>query len=456
MKDTNPEIVIVGAGLTGLTLAFYLHRAGKKVVLLEKSNRTGGAIETLHYQDFVFEAGPNTGVISNTSQVRLFEDLKEDIEVEVPGGTSKQRWIWKGNDWHALPSGLMSAITTPLFSWKDKFRILGEPFRKPGNNPDESVAELVKRRLGKSFLNYAVDPFISGIYAGDPKKLITRFALPKLYQLEQTYGSFIKGSIKKAKLPKTEEEKKVTKEVFSVKGGLSALTQALTKHIPENQIMTGVEKIDIDNKQDYFEIVYTQGGEEKHLQAANVVTTVDAKQLNQLFSFFQVPESITDLKYAPVVQAVACYKKWSGRNLNAFGGLVPTKENKEILGILFPSTLFEGRAPENGAILSIFMGGMKRKKLLHYNDDEIKRIVLREIKSMMHTGEEPDHIEILRYPRAIPQYQADSQQRLEAIEALQKKYPGLWLAGAIRDGIGMADRIQQAVKLADEILKNEV
>lgn len=456
MKNTQADIVIVGAGLTGLTLAFYLNKAGKKVILLEKNTRTGGVIETLHHKDFVFEAGPNTGVISNTALVHLFEDLGNEIEVQVPGDASRQRWIWKGNDWHALPSGLISAITTPLFSLNDKFRILGEPFRRPGNFPNESVAGLVKRRMGKSFLDYAVDPFISGIYAGDPEKLVTRFALPKLYQLEQNYGSFVRGSIQKAKLPKSDDEKKVSRDVFSVKGGLSSLIQALTKQIPGNQIQTAVDKIVINHKQDGFEIVYTQQGEEKILQAGKVVTTVEAGQLSELFSFLHVPETITNLKYAPVVQAVACYENWPGKSLQAFGGLVPTIENKEILGILFPASLFEGRAPEKGAILSIFMGGMKRQELIHYNDDEIRRIVLREIKSTMHTGQEPDHIEILRYPRAIPQYQADSEQRLEAIVAIQKKYPGLWLAGAIRDGIGMADRIQQARKLADEILNNEV
>lgn len=456
MKKANAEIVIVGAGLTGLTLAFYLNKAGKKVMLLEKNSRTGGVIETLHHKDFVFEAGPNTGVISNTALVHLFEDLGDEIEVQVPGDASKQRWIWKGNDWHALPSGLMSAVTTPLFSWKDKFRILGEPFRRPGNFPNESVAGLVKRRLGKSFLNYAVDPFISGIYAGDPEQLVTRFALPKLYQLEQTYGSFIKGSVQKAKLPKSDVEKKVSREVFSVKGGLSSLIQVLTKQIPEKQILTDVENIVIHHKQDGYEVVYTQQGEEMCLQAVQVVTTVEANQLSKLFPFLQIPESIANLKYAPVVQAVVCYENWPGKSLQAFGGLVPTIENKEILGILFPASLFEGRAPEKGAVLSVFMGGIKRQELIHYNDDEIRRIVLREIKSMMHTGQEPDHIEILRYPRAIPQYQADSEQRLAAIEEIQQKYAGLWLAGAIRDGIGMADRIQQASKLADEILKNEI
>ena len=150
-----------------------------------------------------------------------------------------KRYILKNGQWTPLPSGLISAINTPLFTLKDKFRILGEPFRKPGSDPDESVAQLVRRRLGESFLDYAVNPFISGVYAGDPEKLITRYALPKLYALEQNYGSFIKGSIAKARQKKTELEKKATREVFSAKGGLGNLIKALTLKIGKEKILTG-------------------------------------------------------------------------------------------------------------------------------------------------------------------------------------------------------------------------
>jgi oxygen-dependent protoporphyrinogen oxidase len=231
MTTRNNSITIIGAGLTGLTLAYYLKKAGKNVTILEKSNHVGGVMTTVEQDGFVFETGPNSGIISSTELVELLDDLSDKIEVEIADPKSKYRWIWKDGKWNALPTGLMSAVTTPLFSLKDKFRILGEPFRKPGTNPDENVADLVVRRMGKSFLNYAIDPFISGIYAGNPKNLITQYALPKLYNLEQNYGSFIKGAIAKKKEPKTELETRVTKEVFSVKGGFKNLVNALCEKI---------------------------------------------------------------------------------------------------------------------------------------------------------------------------------------------------------------------------------
>ena len=174
MEPQQTDILIIGAGLTGLTTGFWLTRAGKDIHILEKEDRVGGQIHTFREKDFVYESGPNTGVVSYPEVAELFEALSPACALETAREESKRRLIWKGNRFRALPSGLFSAVTTPLFTLGDKFRILGEPFRAKGNNPDESVGELAARRLGKSFLHYAVDPFLSGVYAGDPMKLVMR------------------------------------------------------------------------------------------------------------------------------------------------------------------------------------------------------------------------------------------------------------------------------------------
>jgi oxygen-dependent protoporphyrinogen oxidase len=189
------DIVIIGAGLTGLTLAYYLKKQGKDVLIIEKSDKAGGVINTENENGFVFETGPNTGVVGNPEVAELFEELEGLCEFEAADPSAKRRLIWKKGKWNALPSGFISAATTPLFTIKDKFKVLGEPFRKKGTNPEENLADMVKRRLGDSFLNYAIDPFISGIYAGNPSYLIPKYALPKLFSLEKYYVSFIKGAM---------------------------------------------------------------------------------------------------------------------------------------------------------------------------------------------------------------------------------------------------------------------
>ena len=232
------DTIVIGAGLTGLTTAHTLRKHGKEVVVLEKTNRIGGQIQTHRQDGFTFESGPNTGVVSYPEVAELFKELeKEGCTLEEAHNEAKQRWIWKGKKFYALPSNLITAIRTPLFSWTDKFGILLEPFRAKGTNPNEDVASMVVRRLGKSYLNYAVDPFISGVYAGDPHSLVTRYALPKLYNLEQNYGSFIRGGIAKGRERKTERDRLATKKVFSAVGGLQHLVDALAQLVGVQNIV---------------------------------------------------------------------------------------------------------------------------------------------------------------------------------------------------------------------------
>lgn len=454
MDTGKVDVTIIGAGLTGLTAAYYLKKDGCKVILIEKNSRTGGVIDTVKEDGFVIETGPNTGVLSHPEVAELFEDLSDGCTLETANPESKRRLIWKSGSWHALPDGLVKAIKTPLFSFGDKFRILGEPFRRKGTNPFETLEELVLRRMGRSYLDYAVDPFISGIYAGNPSYLVTRFALPKLYSLEQNYGSFIKGAIKKGFEPVEPRMKKATKEVFSAGNGLSTLVSALEVSIGKENIILNSKNTSVSLSGNKYIVSTTAVNEAAYFESEYVITTVDAGALEPLLPFISPEElsAITNLEYAKVVQVVLAYKDWQGIDLNAFGGLVPTRENRRILGVLFTSSFFKNRAPEEGALLSVFLGGTKRPGYIDLSDDEIKKIVFEEVSEMFKLSTpQPDICRIFRYQKAIPQYGKTSEKRLEAISGLQDKYPGLILAGGIRDGIGMADRIKQACLIASEI-----
>ena len=434
-------------------MAFYLKKAGVNFLVIDKSAKTGGVIQTIREKGFVYETGPNTGVVSYPEMTELFEDLAGKCELEVADPSAKRRLIWKDQAWHALPSGLMSAIGTPLFTWGDKFRILGEPFRAKGTNSNETLAELVKRRMGKSYLDYAIDPFISGIYAGDPIKLVTKYAMPKLYNLEQEYGSFIKGAMKKAKLPKTDRDKKATKEVFSAKGGLKHLIDAMTESIGAENILLSAETM-VKPTSNGFQLQVTTPEQLITLETPHLVTTCGGYAIPGLLPFLNEEEiaPFNDLKYAAVTQVLLGFNKWKGMSLKAFGGLVPGKENKNILGVLFTSSFFEGRAPQGGALLSVFMGGTKRPDIAKMDNFEIETILNKELPRMMSSRSfSPDMIRIHRYPKAIPQYTESSGYRFEMIEKLQQKYPGLILAGNIRDGIGMADRVKQGRSIAEEL-----
>ncbi len=451
------KVVIIGAGLTGLTTAYYLKKEGYDVSILEQSNETGGVIKTVEENGFVYEKGPNTGVISNVETVKLIDDLAEELQLAVANPAAKKRLILKNKKWEPLPDGLWNAVRTPLFTWKDKFRILGEPFRPKGTNPEETLADLVRRRLGNSFLDYAIDPFISGIYAGNPEMLIPKYALPKLYQLEQDYGSFIKGAIQKAKLPKSEWEKKVTKDVFSFNGGLQKLTDTLASKIGQENIITGVSHLKIQPLEKGFSVVYQNESEASQTEKADfVISTVSVDAVESIFPFItsSALEKMKALRYAKIVQVAVGFKQWQGMPLAAFGGLIPSKENQAILGILFPSAIFKGRAPEGGALLSVFMGGIKQPQWYDQTDAAIEKTVTEHLHNLLNSDQKPDLLRIFRYKEAIPQYELSSGERFNAIDEIEKTYQGLYLAGNIRNGIGMADRIKQGTDLAKTVIAN--
>lgn len=444
----NKRVAIVGAGITGLVAAYYLKKANIDFKIFEKSSHIGGVVNTVSEDGFLYETGPNSGVISNAEIAILFEELEGKCKIELADHASAKRLIWKKNQWRALPSSFISAVFTPLFSFYDKFRILGEPFRKKGNNPNESLANLVKRRMGKSFLNYAIDPFILGIYAGDPDYIVPKYALPKLYDLEQQYGSFIGGTIKKRKEPQTEDSKKATREIFSVEGGLISLINALVQEIGSENILTNCDNIHFHNDCNQYQLKFSDN---KLEEFSHVITTSNAKELKNIFPFIGAGllENISNLLYAKVSELTIGFKKWEGIALDAFGGLVPFRENRNILGVLFMSTLFKKRAPKDGALLTIFVGGTRKEEIALLSETELKDLMAIELKDMLKLNSfNPDLFKVTHYKRAIAQYGVDSSERLNAIESIENKYKGLFLAGSMRDGVGIADRIKQAKDIA--------
>ena len=452
MKD----VVILGAGITALTTAHHLKKRGIDFLMLDQADRVGGVINTTTEKGYVYEWGPNSGVVGNVEVLRLFEELDGACELEIANESVKKRYILQKGKWEALPSSLMTAVKTPLFTLRDKFRILGEPFRAAGKNPEETLADMVKRRMGQSFLDYAIDPFIIGVYAGDPSRLVPKYALPKLYNLEQHYGSFIKGTIRKKFEPITAEEKKVTREVFSVVGGLSSLTSALQNRIGNENIELNISHLEVKPFETNYLVSYiNKEGEKVEIETKKVISTIGAHQLDKVTPFIDQKSlsKITALHYTKVIQVILGFDNWKGMKLDAFGGLIPFKENRNILGVLFMSSLFNNRAPKDGALFSIFMGGVRRPEIYKLPDNEIEKIIEDEICDLMQLQEfKPDLFKIIRHEYAIPQYEADSGERFLAIEEVEKQFPGFLIGGNLRNGIGMADRILQGRMLANKVL----
>lgn len=449
---SETRIAVLGAGLTGLSIGYFLKKKGISVDIFEKNNRIGGVIQSNSEKEFLYECGPNTGVLNNTIIEKLFFDISKHCTIQIAHPQAKKRLILKKGTWHALPSGLFSGIFTPLFSTFDKFRILGEPFRKPGNNPNENLKELVERRLGKSFHDYAVAPFVNGVYAGNTELLVPKYALPKLYNLEQEFGSFIKGSIQKHTTAHKEPLHNPSKQVFSCKGGLESLIHALAT-IQDNTIYTSCHTLSI-NKDKTYKLTTTHANKTFSKEYDCIISTLPSYQLAETFPFFTSNQKqiFNTIEYAPVIQIILGFSYWDGISLKAFGGLCPPKEKRNILGVLFPSSMFPNRAPENGALLSVFLGGMLNKEILNKTDEELLSITRTEIMELFQCKTwNPTIIKIQRYQHAIAQYTAFHEHVYATRNNIQTMNPNCYIGGSFIDGISMADRIQQAYKISELI-----
>lgn len=456
-RALEPDVLVIGAGLTGLAVATFLRSRGVEPLVVERSERLGGQIQTLERAGFVFETGPSTGIVSRPEVAELFDLLGQEELMQTALPSSKRRLIYKRGAFRPLPSGAGSALRTSLFSWRDKLRILGEPWRAVGIDPDESVADLVARRLGRSYLDYAVDPFVGGIYAGDPHQLVTRYALPKLYALEAQHGSFIRGAIAKMRAPRNARERRATKETFSTRGGLGNLIEALADYVGRERVISraNIETLHLPSAEGEGRpeaIVATARGERLSITPRYIVTTIGTMELARLLS--EAPEAylapLRAMRYAPVVQVAVGYHK-APVAFDAFGGLVPSLEDREVLGILNPSAGFRGRAPQGGMLLSVFLGGMRSPEVIERSDEAISQLVRARLEQMLGITQSPDLLYITRHKRAIPQYEASTSERLRAIEALERLYPHLIIGGNMHSGIGMADRIGQASLIADQL-----
>ncbi len=441
------NIAIIGAGITGLSAAFYAQKNGNSVTVFEKMNRVGGVMHSVSKNGFVYETGPSTGSVSLPEVVELYEDLGIPHLLEEAPSVSGNRFILKNGKLCPIPSGIVSGLLTPLFSWKDKFGMPFEPFRKRGTNPEENLSAMVKRRLGQSILDYAVDPFVSGVYAGNPDVMIPKYALPKLYNLEHNYGSFIRGSLAKMKEPKSARDKKATKKVFSTRGGLSVLAEHLQNAIGQEHFVLGKSPEVIPENGKYN----IRAGENVYGPFDRVIYTAGASHVFESLPFAKEKfPGASEVLYAKVSEVAIGFNKWEGVPLNGFGALMPSKEKRNILGILYMSTLFSGRAPQGGALLSIFVGGLNHPEFMELPAEQFREIVSRDVADILKIPHfAPDLFEVFHHTEAIPQYDLKTPIREKAYKGIEAAYPGIFMGGNGIDGIGMAKRIAQGRELAN-------
>ncbi len=446
----NKPVAVVGAGISGLTISTILKKREVPVEIFEKKDEPGGALKTVNSNGWLLEYGPNTLLLKDKIVADFLRDAGLEEEMVVANENSSKRFIVKNGKPEPLPASIWSAVNTPLFSLKGKLRILGEPFISRSDDPDQTVAEFVERRLGEEVLNYAINPFVAGIFANRPEDLSLRHAFPAMHNLEAEYGSMIWGSFAGAK--KRKEQGRIPRKLISFKEGIQQLPETLASQAGKAHYNQKIEKIEKRTGGWFLESNGREFG-----PYSKVVLNTPLYQIKQS----QIPvndydfEMLQKVHYPPLSVMYLGFKKDQVEHpLDGFGFLVPELEQRNILGALFSSTLFEGRAPDDRHLLTVFVGGGRQPDHASLPTEKMLNLVMADLQDLLGITGEPVFMDHVYWPNAIPAYHTGYDDILRTLKNVEARNPGLHLAGNFRHGISVPDCIKSGIELADQIAKD--
>lgn len=443
-------VAVIGAGITGLTAAWTLQRAGHEVVVFEAGARVGGAIGSFRSDGWLHETGPNAMMENSPDVPALMEELGLAQQRVYASSEAKKRYVLRDDVMCAMPASPVAFASTPLFSWRAKLGLLGEPFRrKAPADAEESVAQFVRRRLGQEFLDYAVNPFVGGVYAGDPARLSVKHGFPKLWKLEQEHGSLIRGAIARRNTSGGPAGR-----MFSFGAGLQELPRTM-EHLLGGVVRRGTRVRAARLFGDEWELEFEVSGVVLKETFAAVVCALPPDALATIaFEGFARAGELKELgriEHAPVASVFTGWRREAvAHPLDGFGVLVPEVEGGSVLGSLFSSTIFPRRAPEGHVALTTFVGGVRQPELAKLAEDELRELVKTELRKLVGARGQPAFVHVTRWPRAIPQYTLGYGRYLEICALAEKAAPGLFIGGNGRDGVSLSNCIGSGRRLAAE------
>jgi oxygen-dependent protoporphyrinogen oxidase len=469
----NGKTVIIGAGITGLTCAYYLQQWNLPVLVLEASNHLGGLISTTHRNGFLFESGPQCPRF-NELLWKMIGELNLEGEF-VRGNPIAKRYIVKNGRLCKAPFSPGSLVTTPLLGLKSKFRILSEALRlshPPAN--EETVANFVLRKFGQETLDYLVDPIISTVFFGDVRKMGMESTFPALVRWERESGSLSRGALAARKSiaqrrrstgqPSRSSDSsglqlRVTDSLPSLgsfRRGMGVLTSALSESLGEN-ICFGtktelvLQVVGSGGCQSRWS-VRLQGG--KEVLAENLVVSVPAYEAARLLAVSapHLSSLLGAISYAPMAVVSAAYDRSAVRHpLDGFGFMVPRREGLKTLCTIWNSSLFEGRAPEGKVLMTSYAEVPADGGLLDISDDVLARTVGAETEKILGATGPLIERQVWKYPQALPQYNLGHADRVKAIRDALGAFAGLHLAGNYLNGRSIGDCAEMGFRAAESI-----
>lgn len=450
------KVIVIGAGISGLTAAHTLMRQGHEVLVLEQSEHAGGAIGTWQDDSFLFENGPNSFLDNAPDTLALCDELGLENQILKQSMRGNARYLFLNGKLQEVPTGPGGLYKTEILTAQAKRGLFMEPLRKANRSrDDESLASFIRRRLGPEVLDNMVTPFVSGVYAGDPAKLSLRASFPMLYDLEREYGSLLGGMIRRnmGKKKNDKPKKPRAKNLCSFIAGMQALPDAIKDELGENfwpcNTLNKVEQLPNGRWQ-----VHAHGIDDYTQEADAIVAAVPSDETARLLAE-HIPGSagyLQEIPYNKVVVACAAYPKNAVEHpCQGFGYLVPRGQNVRILGSVWSSSLFPLRAPGGHHAFTIFLGGSLDPTVYDLSDDEIREVVKRDLHTTVGAQGDPTVWRVVRWPRAIPQYPIGHIEKVEALHQELQRHPGLRICGNFVEGISVNDCIRNARETANQL-----
>ncbi|WP_020675091.1 protoporphyrinogen oxidase [Geopsychrobacter electrodiphilus] len=460
------KIVVLGAGISGLSTAYALENFARReeldieILVLEKLDRSGGKIMSVKSEGFLCEWGPNGFLDNKPMTLDLCRALGVDSVLLRSSDNARKRFIYAAETLHRLPEDAISFFKSKLISWPGKLR-LGCEMLIPAKRGtvDETLAAFARRRLGAEALDRLIGPMVSGIFAGDPETMSLRSCFPRIYQLEQEYGGLIKAMAKLGK--KSRAERKAGKQVASAAGpggvltsftgGIQELTDSLIEKL-QAKVLTDSGVARIEKKQGGF-LLHLE--DQSRIEAEMVISSVPAHALSGMLAELD-SESASLLNQIPYASMnVVCFgyqQDRISRDLEGFGYLIAKGEKRNTLGTLWDSSIFPNRAPEGHVLLRSMLGGATNPQAINFSEDEVRQKTMADLKKIMGIEAAPDFVRIFRHRQAIPQYIPGHGARLAALDSRMDNFKGLFLTGNAFSGVGINDCVNASNQIAEKVI----
>ncbi|MCB9556684.1 MAG: protoporphyrinogen oxidase [Deltaproteobacteria bacterium] len=452
--SAGQRIAIIGGGLSGLATAHALQRRDPslEIDVFEESDVVGGKIQTAKIDGFVCEQGAAGFLDREPATLELCQRLA--LSPLSADERSEKRFIYNDGRLHQVEMHPLKFLRSKLLPFSAKTRLMIEPFvRRKRGDEDESIAQFARRRIGKHAAEILIDAMQSGIYAGDPERLSVRACFPRVVEVERDYGSLIRGMIKLKRqradgdTPGAGPSGHLTSFAQGLTHLPTRLAEGLARPVRTRSSVESIRRLAPDQYQ-----IALRG--KAPCAADSVILACPADRAAELVAGLdqQMPDLLGQISYAPLCVVCLGYRRDKVRHpLDGFGFLAPKRAKLDILGALFTSSIFPGRAPEGHVLLRVMIGGARAAEIAERDDNEVIEIARRAMSRIVGAEGRPAMQQLFRWPRAIPQYELGHIERVEQLEEHAARHPRLYITGNAFRGIGINDCTKNADLLAARV-----